>query len=155
MERAWEYRLRRHYGGGPPAQASFDLIPAVANTHGGWHPDFAQWWRRAVRAAAERCGPTAHQSAMLWRTVGFLSVLLQRQNFQVLVGCIPNLAERRAGRLGSPLSEEPEFWRAAPESALEWGADEFDLPPPDLSHEQEEAEVVPGAGLLHASGMRL
>ena len=66
-----------------------------------------------------------------------------------------NLPLRRAGRLGSPLSEEPEFWRAAPESALEWGADEFDLPPPDLSREQEEAEVVPGVGLLHASGMRL
>ena len=92
---------------------------------------------------------------MLWRTVGLLSVLLQRQNFQVLIGCIPNSAELREGCLGSPLSEDPEFWRAALESALDWGADEFDLPPPAPLHEEEEMEVLPGAGLLHVSGMRL
>ena len=74
----------------------------------------------------------------------------------MLIGCIPNSAELREGRLGNPLSEDPEFWRAAPESALEWGADEFDLPPPAPSHEEEEeTEVLQGAGLLRASGTRL
>merc|ERR1711924_75446 len=106
------------------------------------------WWK-AVRAAAEPSGPTANQSAMFWRKVGFLSVLLQWQNFQVLIGCIPRSAELLEGRLGRPLSEDPEFSRAALESALEWGADEFDLPPPHpgftLAHEEEETEVLQGA----------
>ena len=31
-------------------------------------------------------------------------------------------------RLCRPLSEVPEFWRAAPESALAWAAAEFELP---------------------------
>ena len=47
---------------------------------------------------------------MLWRSVGFLSVTLQRQNFQVLAGCAPTLEEEVVGRLGRPLSEVPEFW---------------------------------------------
>ena len=94
---------------------TFDLVPAEVSSYGGWHPEFAQWWRGAVRAAAERTGPTASPQGMLWRTAGFLSVTLQRQNFQVLAGCAPSLAEQVDGRLGRPLSEEPEFWRAAPE----------------------------------------
>ena len=149
--------LRRDYGGGPPADAAFELVPAVANTHGGWHPLFAQWWRGAVRTAAERSGPTANQSAMLWRSVGFLSVILQRQNFQVLIGCIPGAAELVEGLLGRPLSEEPEFWRAAPEPALEWGADEFDLPPPvPIQGDVAEEEEFRGAsGHLRAAGLRL
>ena len=56
----------------------------------------------AVRAAAERSGPTANQNEMLWRSVGFLSVLLQRENFRVLAGCAPGLAEQVEGRLGLP-----------------------------------------------------
>ena len=65
---------------------------------------------------------------MIWRTVGFLAVTLQRQNFQVLAGCAPTLESQVHGRLGWPLSETPEFWRAAPESALAWAAAEFELP---------------------------
>ena len=94
---------------------------------------------------------------MLWRSVGFLSVILQRQNFQVLIGCIPGAAELVEGLLGRPLSEEPEFWRAAPEPALEWGADEFDLPPPvPIQGDVEEEEEFRGAsGHLRAAGLRL
>ena len=66
-------------------------------------------------------GPTASQQGMLWRTVGFLSVTLQRQNFQVLAGCAPSLAEQVEGRLGRPLSEALEFWPAAPAEALHRG----------------------------------
>jgi hypothetical protein len=67
---------------------------------------------------------------MLWRAVGFLLVTLQRQNFQVLAGCYDDLPDDVQGRLGRPLSEEPEFWRAAPEEALQWGAEEFGFPLP-------------------------
>ena len=133
VEEAWQRRLRLDYAGGAPANAPFALVPAVVSSYGGWHPEFARWWRGAVRAAAERAGPTAPSSALLWRTVGFLSVTLQRQNFQVLAGCATTLAEHVVGRLGRPLSEVPEFWRAAPEAALDWGAEEFDLPPSSLT----------------------
>ena len=108
VEAIWRNRLRHDYGGGPPTTAPFDLIPAVVSTYGGWHPDFAQWWRGVVRTAAERSGSLANQHAMLWRTVGFLSVTLQRQQFQVLAGCAPTLGDEVAGRLGNPLSEVPE-----------------------------------------------
>ena len=83
LEEVWDQRLRRDYGGGPPAAAPYDLIPAVVSTYGGWHPAFVQWLKRAVREAAERQGPTASPASMLWRTVGFLSVSLQRSNFQI------------------------------------------------------------------------
>ena len=120
--------LSLDYACGPPVDAPFALVPAVVNTYGGWHPAFVRWWRGAVRAAAERGGPHAAQAGMLWRTVGFLSVTLQRQNFRVLAGCAPTLEQQVTGRLGWPLSEQPEFWRAAPESALAGATDEFDFP---------------------------
>ena len=73
---------------------------------------------------------------MLWRTVGFLSVTLQRQNFQVLAGFALSLVDQIEGRLGRPLSEVPEFWRAAPEEAVLWGSDEFGFPPSPRSGPQ-------------------
>ena len=159
VEEAWRRRLRDDYGGGPPANAPFELVPAVASTYGTWHPAFARWWRGcAVRAAAERLAwPQRAQAGMLWRTVGFLSITLQRQNFQVLEGCAPGLEEHVHGRLGRPLSEEPEFWRAAPEDALDWGEDEFGYqrgqgaPGPDA----DDDLGVGAAGHLLAAGLRL
>ena len=93
---------------------------------------------------------------MLWRAAGLLSVTLQRQNFQVLAGRAPGLEEQVLGRLGRPLSEAPEFWRAAPEEALDWGAEEFDYPRvrDSPSHEAEELGW-PAEGHLHAAGLRL
>ena len=85
--------------------------------------------------------------------MGFFSVTLQRQQFQVLAGCAHTFGEEVAGRLGNPLSEVPEFWRAAPEAAVDWGADEFDLPPPPPLGDVE-AELR-GTGLLRASGVHL
>lgn len=38
FENTWNRRFRREYRGGPPANASFDLIPAAVSTRGGWHP---------------------------------------------------------------------------------------------------------------------
>ena len=87
-------------------------------------------------------------------TVGFLSATLQRQNFQVLAGCAPFLAGQIGGCLGRPLSEAPEFWRAAPEAALARGTHEFDLPPPLPSGTTDE-QAPEAVGLLRASGMRL
>ena len=78
--------------------------------------------------AAETAGPSASPTGMLWRTVGFLSVTLQRQTFQVLAACVPTMADEVEGRLGRPLSELPEFWRAAAEVALQWSAEEFGFP---------------------------
>jgi hypothetical protein len=160
VEEAWRRRLDRHYAGGPPPNAPFQLIPAVVSSYGGWHPEFAQWWRGAVRAAAERAGPTASPQGMLWRSVGFLSVTLQRQNFQVLAGCAPTLEHQVQGRLGRPLSEVPEFWRAAPEAAVLWGGEELGYPPSPRGDALEP--VGPDSDLLHsaaghvrAAGMRL
>ena len=159
VEAAWQSRLTNDYQGGPPPRAAYDLVPAAASTYGGWHPAFAQWWRAAVRTAAELAGPTASQTGMLWRTVGFLSVLLQRRNFQVLAACAPALTHEVEGRLGRPLSEDPEFWRAAPESALQWSAEEFGFPDQrrggDSNGPGGDSAGNPAAGHLHAAGVRL
>ena len=96
-----------------------------------------------------------------WRSVGFLSVTLQRQNFQVLAGCAPLLEEEVQGRLGRPLSEVPEFWRAAPEAAVLLGGDEFEYPPsprggsPDRDPGPDLDLLHSGAGHLRAAGVRL
>ena len=78
--------------------------------------------------AVESSGAMAMATNMLWRTVGFLSVTLQRQNFLVLSGCVPVLAGRVTGQLGRPLSEIPEFWRAAPDAPGLWGARRVRVP---------------------------
>ena len=159
VEGAWRWRLEHDYQGGPPPRAAYDLVPAVASSYGGWHPSFAQWWRGAVRMAAEHAGSLASQTGMLWRTVGILSVTLQRQTFQVLAACVPAMMHEVEGRLGRPLSEDPEFWRAAPEAALHWSVEEFGFP--DQRREDghgANAEVDQGysaAGHLRAAGMRL
>ena len=99
---------------------------------------------------------------MLWRSVGLLSVTLQRQNFQVLAGCAPMLEEQVQGQLGRPLSEAPEFWRAAPEAAVLWGGDEFEYPPSPGGGSPEQADLDPdldprhsGAGHLRPAGIRI
>ena len=65
-------------------------------------------------------------------------------------------------RLGRPLSEAPEFWRAAPEAAVLWGGDEFDYPPSPRAGLPGEAvpalDLDPlhsAAGHLRAAGLRL
>ena len=96
---------------------------------------------------------------MLWRTVGFISVALQRQTFQVLAACVPAMGHEVEGRLGRPLSEDPEFWRAAPETALQWSAEEFDFP--DQRREDDFTAMdgadhgYTAAGHLRAAGMRI
>ena len=93
---------------------------------------------------------------MLWRTVGFLSIPLQRQNFQVLLACAPGLEEQVQGRLGRLLSEIPEFWRAAPDDALLWGDEEFDNLLPEIAPAAEDEELDgTGTGFLRAAGVRL
>ena len=78
---------------------------------------------------------------------------------QVLAACAPALMHEVEGRLGRPMSEEPEFWRAAPETALQWSAEEFGFPDQrrgGASHEHDRADIGnSAAGHLHAAGMRL
>ena len=94
--------------------------------------------------------------ALVCLTVGFLSVSLQRSNFQVLAGCAPSLTAQAEGRLGRPLSEVPEFWRAAPVEAVEWCAEDLDLPPPrNEDSNTAEPDDAAGAGHLRAAGLRL
>ena len=117
-------------------------------------------WRGAVRAAAERTCPTASQQGMLWRTVGFLSITLQRQNFQVLAGCAPSLAEQVEGRLDRPSLKPQKFWHAAPEEAILWGSDEFGFSPsthrgPLALGEPEGDLMYSAAGHMRAAGLRL
>ena len=160
VEEVWRGRLARDYRGGPARTAPFHLIPAVASSYGTWHPEFGRWWRRAVRDSAERSGSFSSAAGMLWRTVGFLAVALQRHTFGVLAGWIPDLAGQVEGRLGRPLSEAPEFWRAAPQSAVDWGVEEFDLPPPEGPGPVDEDgggsfDLRSAAGHLRVAGMRL
>lgn len=158
VEAVWRNRLRWYYAGGLSANAHFTLIPAVCGTYGGWNPEFALWWRGAVReTAAESSGSFANQAAMRWRTIGFLSITSKRQNFLVLAGCAFLLDTQVEGVLGrSPLSEEPEFWPAAPADAtLDGGAKElFDFPPAAPVGGGEAPDPA-ATGLLRASGMRL
>ena len=88
------------------------------------------------------------------------SATLQRQNFQVLAGCAPSLGDQVQGRLGRPLSEAPEFWRAAPEAAVLWGGEEFGYPPSPRSgardpDDQDFDLVHSAAGHVRAAGLRL
>ena len=70
-------------------------------------------------------GPTAAAKSALWRFACSVSVALQRGNFAMLAPTFASgpdsLAE--SGRLGNPLSEEPELWRCAPSTALSWASD--------------------------------
>ena len=108
---------------------------------------------------AELAGPSASQTGMLWRTVGVLSVRLQRQNFQTLAACAPALRHALEGRLGRPLSEDPKFWFAAPEAALQWSAEEFGFLDYRRGDNPQEVDgfdhSYTAAGHLHAAGMRI
>ena len=112
--------------------------------------------RLRTLGADEEVSPNACSNgskAQPWIATLVSSVTLQRHQFQVLAGCAPTSADAEAGRLGHLLSEVPEFWRAAPEAAVEWGAAEFDLP---LSpHPNEAEDELRSTGLLRASGVRL
>ena len=70
------------------------------------------------------------------------------------------LEEQVQGQLGRPLSEAPEFWRAAPEAALLWAGEEFGYPPSprggSLEPEVLDSDFLhSGAGHLRAAGVRL
>ena len=54
--------------------------------------------------------------------------LLATAEFLTLAACAPALTHALEGRLGRPLSEDPEFWRAASDVALQWSAEEFGFP---------------------------
>ena len=75
-------------------------------------------------------------------------------------GASPSPEEELQGRLGRPLSEVPEFWRAAPEAAVLWGGDEFDYPPSPREGATDPGDLelglqLSGVGHLRAAGLRL
>ena len=132
VEAAWRGRLERDYGGGPPGDAPYDLLPAAVSTFGAWHPAFVRWVRRLLRDRAA-AGATDEMEAnglfggMLWRVAASLSVGAQRAIFRGIARCLPAL-QAGAGQLGRPLSEEPEFWRATPDfECVDWVAEELEL----------------------------
>ena len=76
-----------------------------------------------------------------------------RKSFVDLGRWDPLLDIQMEGRLlGRPLSGELEFWRAAPDTALYWGAEEFDFRLLTAPVEEGEAYDDPAVtGLLWAS----
>ena len=56
-------------------------------------------------------------SGLLFRVAASLAIAVQRGNFDVLAAAAPALSSS-SGRLGAPLGEEPEVWRAAPAAAV-------------------------------------
>ena len=122
------------YGGGPPADAAYTLLPALVSTYGAWHPAFVDWVRRLLRdqaAASSRDDMEANGllGGMIWRVAALLSLGAQRAIFHGLARCIPAL-QVGDGQLGRALSEEPEFWRAAPDAdCVDWVASELGLLP--------------------------
>ena len=110
----------------------FELLPAVVSTYGGWHPSFVRWFRRLTLVAAESVhGSQAREVRrhLLWRAVGHLSIQVQRDTFAALSRGLSPLEQGLVGTQGRVLSEDPEFWRAAPAAAVE-RLDDFagDLP---------------------------
>ena len=95
----------------------------------------------------ESLGSFANQTACLWHTIGFLSFTLQLEHFLVLAGCVPSLDKEVEGLVGRPLSQEPEFWRAAPDVALDF--------PTTTPVGEGEAPNPAATGLPRAYGMRL
>ena len=132
--RAWAARLAGDYGDGPPAATSYSLLLVVVSTYGAWHPEFVRWVRRLLRdrasaSAANEAEANGLLGGMLWWVGASLSVAAQRAVFGALAACMPEL-RAGGGQLGQPLSEEPEFWRAAPDAeCIDWVAEELGLEP--------------------------
>ena len=121
---AWEHKLGEY--GGLPA-GPFELIPAVASSFGAWHPDLLTWVKRLIGQIVDSgpvsaIGSPGAAKAALWRFACSLSITLQRGNFAMLAPTFGTEldAETLSDRLANPLSEEPEFWRCGPYSALSW-----------------------------------
>ncbi len=134
VEDRWAARLAGDYGGGPPAAAPYSLLPVVVSTYGAWHPEVVRWVRRLLRdrasaSAANEAEANGLLGGMLWRVGASLSVAAQRAVFAGLAACMLEL-RAEGGQLGRPLSEEPEFWRAAPDAeCIDWVAEELGLEP--------------------------
>ena len=78
---------------------------------------------------AARRGPRRDRTSRISRRVGPMYAQApcwtprrnaSAANLQVLTGCSSLLGDDGQSRLGSPNSESPEFWRAAPDAAVEW-----------------------------------
>jgi len=159
IDAAWRGRLDRHYAGGPPGDAPYDLVPAAVSSFGAWHPGFVRWVRRLLRdraaaAASDELEARGLFGGMLWRFAATVSVGAQRAIFQGIARCLPALLAG-AGQLGRPLSEEPEFWRAAPDAeCVDWVADELGLPAGEWDRPPRDptaGEHPPGAPLTAPS----
>ena len=112
----------------------------------------------------------AEHSDTLVSAKDLASLLAEQGEFSEAARIHRETLEVVTGQLGRPLSETPEFWRAAPEAAVQWSAEEFEFPPeaaeqsrgtnlglpPPFGDGAVEPEDSPLAvGLLRASGMQI
>ena len=89
---AWRDKVAREYA--PlPANMGFRLLPAVAATHGAWHPDtvafLTECARRVGAANANLPGASSLPGAIVQGWLCRLSVALQRQNAAMMRRCVP------------------------------------------------------------------
>ena len=89
---AWAEKLQREYA--PlPARMNFRLVPAVATTHGSWHPETLQFLtecaHRVGSANSMLPGASALSRTVLQGWLCRLSVALQRQNAAMARRCLP------------------------------------------------------------------
>ena len=92
----WRGRLDEDYGGGPPGDAPYVLMPAAVSTFGTWHPAFVSWFRRLLRDRAAAVAWSEVEAngllgGMLWRVAALLSVGAQRAIFLGVSRCLPEL----------------------------------------------------------------
>ena len=88
---AWTTKLQREYE--PlPRRMPYRLLPAVCNTHGGWHPQTRNFLRecaaRVGAANASLPGASSLPAAVLSSWVCRLSVCLQTQNAAMIKRCV-------------------------------------------------------------------
>ena len=77
-----------------------------------------------VSSADVSGGAAAVASSVLLRSVGALSVAVQRANYHLLAAASSGSCDD-SGLLGRPLGEEVEFWRAVPGAAVLWASSEL------------------------------
>ena len=131
VREAWRVKVKREYA---PLSvcANFRLIPAVATTHGSWHPDMlrflAECAQRVGSANPSVPGASALPQAVLQGWICRLSIALQRQNAAMARRCVPageDFGLDRPWAEGPPLLWEQVFMSCACDDA-EDGAGDLD-----------------------------
>ena len=111
----WSERLQSSYRNNVRPSFSVELIPAVVNTYGAWHPSSIAWAQHQIQAYVDGKNiPGLGERQMRTVTARFvshLSVTVQRAVAGVPHSTLPQEMHPDEGTLSHPLSEEPEVWR--------------------------------------------